>query len=220
MLPIFNHYEPDIYKEIISPTVKITTDGEGTGVIIKKEKIFEDKETGTSYTDPKFIYFILTAKHIPEDGYLNIVSFLDKNNNMHNIELAEVYATSEDEDISILKLKSNIDIGEEVLIPEDDNRDIIKIGEEVFSYGCQNGFYPFLTTGVVSQFDKHGNILASPPITPGTSGSGLFIKHNNKYYLIGIASKIACIEEFIPIYHMGVYSPLDKIKQFLKDSGI
>ena len=88
------------------------------------------------------------------------------------------------------------------LFPTIDMLDQIDVFDEVFAIGCQLGQKPIPTKGVVSQLiqdDHYLGLMCDAPISPGSSGGGIFREYDGHYYLIGISQKIGVAHnQFIP----------------------
>jgi len=99
----------------------------------------------------------------------------------------------------------------------------IRVFDEIFAIGCQLGNKPLPTNGIVSQIIKQDDLLLysiTSCIAPGSSGGGVFIRHDNHYYFIGIPFKtdVAYNGQFIP--HLGYAISLSSIQSFIDNNSV
>ena len=90
-------------------------------------------------------------------------------------------------------------------------------GDDVYLSGYPAAITLELTRGLYSGKVMLGNrvyLKATPAGFPGNSGGPLYQVCNGKYEVIGIVSQ-GYREQNVPVTHMLIYNPLDKIKEFL-----
>lgn len=103
--------------------------------------------------------------------------------------------------------------------------------DQVFMIGAGRGMVPYPTIGIISNLDvEHEEvryIQSSTPVVYGNSGGGLFryCPFDNDYKMIGLSEGVEMLQIpmtplSIPIYHMSVSIPIDRIDPFLNKWGI
>lgn len=122
---------------------------------------------------------IVTNYHVIENAFYAKILFSDKTISDANY----VYCFNENQDLAILKTYSKVK--DYVKIGSSDN---IEIGEKCFAIGCPLEFTNMITDGIISKVQNDGKdyfFLISTPISPGSSGGGLF---NESGRLIGVTT--------------------------------
>ena len=184
-----------IYNKINPAIVSVDThlkDGIscGTGCIIDKSGI------------------ILTSAHILEEGRDIIVTM--SNGQDYNAKILKLYG--ENEDIALLKI--NVPYKLKTIKMGDSSK--IKVGESVFAIGNPFGFKGTLTKGIISRIDYNKNrIQTDAVINPGSSGGPLL---NTKGKIIGINQSIYNPDNDISNVGIGFATPVNLIKEYIKDS--
>lgn len=195
-------------KQAVNPVVQLNRNC--SGVVIDT-----DRETTT---------YILTANHCVDGDKSGLLSIDEK-------VRQKVIATSEyvfdviqrdtTNDLAFLKVrKEGLMLEGAVLATEDP-----KEGQEVWAVGYPLGWTRTITQGYVggfesidnklTKFDSFGNerplMRATPPITGGNSGGGLFIKDGDNYKLVGISD--AAVPSF---GEAALFVPQDKINEIVR----
>lgn len=193
--------------------VKVETEyGYGSGIIIGKEP-----------QEEKFLYYVLTAfhlinGHIPEEDKLSsqeipflLTSYNDKEENV-GVNHGTFFSSDEKLDVMIITFLSTRDFA---VTKISTNYEVMK---EVYSCTCQLAELPSITKGIISRLAGHF-IISDAQISPGSSGGGLFIKHSDEYYLIGVATQVAIRTDYI-FFHISYYVSSKSFIRFLKDNKI
>jgi len=133
---------------------------------------------------------------------------------------ADVVAYGVDDDIAILHLDlAERPVVARMLPPEKVTQ--ISIGTPVYAVGCALLHDPILTAGHVTHMgdiiDGKDYWMSSAQTIFGNSGGAVFALVDDQYCFIGIPSRISVIGWATPITHMGYFSPVSRIQEFLKD---
>jgi len=222
-------------EQLISTTVRIFTSNKiyGSGTIIKKENIS---------SDDLYTYYILTAKHITSDRFVfgdlkvnsitgeisretkqqnfNIVTFKE-DGSIENTYEAEFLNETDDDylDCGLLIFNSK-NVYPVANLATNEILNNIKILTEVYAVGCALKHSPIITTGIISEFNEENNyILSTANIAFGSSGGGLFIKLEDKYYLIGILFQIEGYRDYLFSF-LSRSCPIKSLDCFLIENGI
>lgn len=185
-----------IYEEINPAIVSVDSqlsDGVscGTGCIIDKSGI------------------ILTSAHVVDVGKSVVVT----TNNGQNYTAKVLKHLGENKDIALLKINASKDLKTVKL----GNSSKIKVGEKVLAIGNPFGFSGTLTQGIISRIDYAKNrIQTDAAINPGSSGGPLL---NSKGEIIGINQAIYNPDNNISNIGIGFATPINLVKEYLKDSG-
>ena len=183
-----------IYEEI-NPAI-VTVDSQlsdglscGTGCIIDKSGV------------------ILTSAHVIDVGNAVVVT----TNNGQNYDAKVLKRLGENKDIALLKIDAKKDFRTVKL----GNSEKIKVGEKVLAIGNPFGFSGTLTQGIISRIDYTKNrIQTDAAINPGSSGGPLL---NTKGEIIGINQAIYNPDNNISNIGIGFATPINLIKEYLKD---
>lgn len=170
--------------------------------------------------------FLLTAKHCvkeKKEGVINQITFDGVKKVKETSVYFEVDRTSVDRDLALLKVRDpefkpkKAKVAEELLVNE---------GDDVWTVGYPNAWTRAITEGlynepqILTPSDIGGTetikfTRASPGITGGNSGGGLFQKNKDNYELIGTTSMVAGNAN-----HIGLYVTLEDIRKFLSFSTV
>lgn len=121
--------------------------------------------------------FIVTNFHVVENGHSIEIIYDKINYKIKNIQYKQ------DIDLAYLHLK--VPIGQAITRG---NTDKANIGDKVYAIGGPKGLELTLSDGIISSFREENNIKyiqTTAPISPGSSGGGLFDKYGK---LIGITT--------------------------------
>lgn len=199
--------------QMFAPTVQLNGNCSGTVVWSKR-----DEKSGEVAT------YILTAKHCVsnqgQDQYADVPVYHDNLLVKKERYIARVHGLFYGADIGLFRLKDKQTLFERVakLAPA---KPVLKMGEDVWTVGYPLGWSLTVTEGLfgvieVSDFDKPGADIeyyrATPDITGGSSGGGLYRKNGaGDYELIGITTAGARGLPFIALY-----TPVSKVHEYLK----
>lgn len=163
----------------------------GTGCIIDKSGI------------------ILTSAHVIDIGKTIIVTM----NNGQNYNAKVLKHLGENKDIALLKINAPFNF-KTVKLGDSEK---IKVGQKVLAIGNPFGFSGTLTQGIVSRIDYAKNrIQTDAAINPGSSGGPLL---NTKGEIIGINQAIYNPDNNISNIGIGFATPINLIKEYLKENG-
>lgn len=157
----------------------------------------------------------LTASHCIQTAKTGILSREESENKLDQLSY-KVIKDDIPNDLALLEV--NADEGAETA--EIAEALCVKPGDDVYLSGYPAAVTLELTRGLYSGLVMINNrvlIKATPPGYPGNSGGPLYQVCNGKYEIIGIVSQ-GYREQGVPVTHMLVYNPLDKIKEFLNGS--
>ena len=192
-----SHTDSSIYKKINPAIVSVDSQLEdgiscGTGCIIDKSGV------------------ILTSAHIIEDGKDIIVTM--SNGEDYKAQILKLYGDKKD--IALLK----ITVPYELSTVKMGDSSKVQVGESVLAIGNPFGFNGTLTKGIVSRFDYSKNrIQTDAAINPGSSGGPLLNSHGE---IIGINQAIYNPDHNISNIGIGFATPINIIKEYLKEDGI
>ena len=130
---------------------------------------------------------------------------------------AEIIAYNKDEDMALLKLRSEETIKYIAELYPRDKLDEIYVMEETVAVGCSLLLPPLPTTGVITRqnylIDSYQYGMSSAQIIYGNSGGAMFLADGK---FIGIPSRGAAIGWGTPITHMGFFIPLSRVYDWLE----
>lgn len=134
---------------------------------------------------------------------------------------ADIVAYSREEDLALLKLRSDREVPAVAnLYPRDKVKEL-KIGMDVYCVGAGLGEPPVMTAGFLSQFGREIEDrefwLSTAPGIYGNSGGALFLQ--DTYELIGVPARIA-VSGFLggdAITHLMFAIPIDRVWGFLEE---
>jgi len=226
-----------LHKEVLHTQVRVrAVDAGGSGTIIRSEK----GKNGFYST------YIITCHHVIEKAVQienKWDSLLKRERKMETmipvlVEMfswsavphgktpltsgaqAEIVAYGVDDDIAILHLDLAERPAVAEMLPPEKIQSVI-IGSEVYAVGCALLHDPILTAGHVTHMgdiiDGKDYWMSSAQTIFGNSGGAVFTLLDDRYYFIGIPSRISVIGWATPITHMGYFSPVSRIQEFLKE---
>jgi S1-C subfamily serine protease len=220
-------------KQILYPIVRVTMGNSGgSGTIVYSE----DREKSG-----EFQTFIFTNHHVV-DAAIHVEKIWDsldksykyvENNDLVNIEIfsyanggrtvtrnpvkAEIIAYTEDEDIALLRLKYPFEVKHAVQILPPDKK--LRLFQKVYNAGCPLLVDPIFTTGEITDLevliDKKVYIGCSADIIWGNSGGGTFVKFDDRYYLVGIPSRVN-VAGYQAVTYMGYFISPERLTKFVK----
>jgi len=132
---------------------------------------------------------------------------------------ADIVAYDQPHDMALLKLrtvKAAPNIAELCTL---DRFKKILIGDRVWACGCQLLHDPILTNGRIThmgdEIDYKDYMMSSASIIFGSSGGAIFLEDG--FVFIGIPSRIDIAGWSSPVSHLGYFSPISRIYQFLNE---
>lgn len=227
-------------KEIIYTQVRVKTDkAGGSGTIIYSKKNSRERYSTYVLTCHHVVKDAIKVekKWMPAPigrevkmEILNpvIVEFFDYENVPHGHKPLSYSADGEiitydvDHDMAILKLntvKKAPYIAK--MLPKDEIENI-QIGDKVYAVGCALLHDPIITEGMITHMgdviDRKDYWMSNAQIIFGSSGGAIFTMGNDgHYYFIGIPSRIDVTGWATPITHLGYFSPIHRVYEFIDD---
>ena len=126
-------------------------------------------------------------------------------------------------DMALLKLRK-INESEHVakLLPENQIPEV-SVGDKSYAVGCALLHDPILTEGMIThmgaEIDYNDYWMSSAQIIFGNSGGAMFRPSHNQYFFIGIPSRIDISGWSDAITHLGYFSPISRVYNFLRDEN-
>lgn len=225
-------------REMLDPVVRVGTrqyTGSGT--------IYEKIETET---EGIFEYRILTNEHItrtrmvfswdadfligelitiPVDTGCS-VSVFDTKDETNRRYVGKVVAEDHYLDLAILSFETD-QIISVARIATKEMIENIRVFDEVFAVGCQLGMKPIPTFGIISRIISGAThniewILygTTSPISPGSSGGGLFKEYDGHYYLIGVPFRMAITYSKQIMPHLGNAVSIFTARKLINDNSV
>lgn len=224
--------------EMLDPIVRIETRrATGSGVI------YEKLETET---DGVFEYKILTNEHmtrtriifswdadfmigklitIPIDTGCSVFVF-DPKDKTKKKYISQVIAENHYLDLAILSFETD-QIISVAQIATKEMLESIRVFDEVFAVGCQLGMRPIPTFGIISQIisGDTNNVKwilygTTSPISPGSSGGGLFREYDGHYYLVGIPFRVTVTHDSQIMPHLGNAISIFTARKLIDDNRV
>jgi len=221
-----------------------TTEDCGSGAVIYSKPIKKDSEDYETYVltnyhviekaiEVKKEWNTVFQKDIKKEKRATItVEFFKYQNFSRNVGRiaidADIVAYDRDQDVALLKLRSNEQIKYVVKMHSKNVKDI-NIYDKVYACGCSLGHPPVPTKGEITSMDdeieKQKYWMSSSPIIDGNSGGGIFLVINDKeeesYELVGISTLVETIDtkkgEEEDVAHMCYLIPIDRICDWLEE---
>lgn len=138
--------------------------------------------------------------------------------------IGEIVVGNQMQDIALLRLRSTETFPCVLLYPEKD-ADSVPLLTPLACCGAALGEKPIVTFGHLNgtqiEIDKYEYWLSSAPSIFGNSGGALFANMDDKWYFIGIPSRIAVVPIGFggsAITHMGYFIPIFRIYKWLRDN--
>lgn len=204
--------------QMVVPSVQLNKNCSGT--IIHSDR---DKESGKAET------YVISAKHcvdkVDQKIDINIADYSDNNRMLSETAWkAKVIGTSYKSDLALIKLDTDQKVFVHIatIAPKDIK---LTFGQKVYSVSFPMGFSKTFTEGTlgfVENLDKSlvdlgsssGDFYrATPDITGGSSGSGLFIQTGGdipEYQLVGVLTA-----GFTRGTFMNLYTPIEEIREYV-----
>ena len=222
-----------LHKEVLYSQVRVkTSKAGGSGTILRSQ----EKST-----------YVLTCHHVIDDALsvkkdwdsrlgkerkrefrqLVKVEFFDWENVPHgNRPLnysadAEIVAYDKDHDMALLKLRTLKPVEYVAAIMAKSNFSELRIGFPVVACGAALLHDPVLTTGILThmgdEIDYKDYYMSNAQIIFGNSGGAMFADTTRGYEFIGVPSRIDIAGWGSPVTHLGYFSPITRVYEFIKE---
>ena len=182
----------NVFKSSSDSVVKITTYNQlnrviknGSGVVLGKSKSTSESLSPNAVNPERIDFIKSNAEGDDIISNYHVVAFASKiiveSKNGRRLKAGIVYFNSEN-DIAILRTASSLDVGTSKIASS------LNIGQKVYAIGNPSGLDWSISDGIISAFRTNNGselIQFTAPISPGSSGGGLFDSNAN---LIGITT--------------------------------
>lgn len=155
------------------------------------------------------------------------VEFFDYDNVPHgrrpvsNSVDADIMAYDKPHDMALLKLRTIKQAPFVADLLPQDRAEGVRPGDKSYAVGCALLHDPILTEGMIThmgdEIDYKDYWMSSAQIIFGNSGGAMFYPMDDDYYFIGVPSRIAISGWSDAITHLGYFSPITRVYQFLAD---
>lgn len=136
---------------------------------------------------------------------------------------ADIMAYDADHDMALLKLRTTRPADYVAkLYPRNEHESII-IGDQVYAVGCALLHDPIMTDGMVThkgdEIDHKEYWMSNSQIIFGNSGGAMFrwSPEREQHEFIGIPSRIDIAGWASPVTHLGYFSPINRVYEFMED---
>lgn len=213
----------EMKQRMIYPVVQLRGNGTvGSGVVIASHESEEEAA----------LVYVLTAYHVvleilsdPEDKQVDDLRFLDPKTDrlLEETHNAQLVAYHEAADVALLTVLLDEPWPFTAKAASYDGVRDLQIFDQVYAVGCPLGNKPLPTAGEISSQEKivggQNFWMVNAPTFFGNSGGGVFQAETGE--LIGISSMIYTYGKSQPMVvpHMGLFVPLDMIREWLTDEG-
>tara|TARA_Y100000310_G_scaffold320067_1_gene376092 strand:- start:193 stop:1041 length:849 start_codon:yes stop_codon:yes gene_type:complete len=131
---------------------------------------------------------------------------------------ADIVLYSKDNDIAVLKLRSENEASHVVRLLPFDDTDSLRVLDNTIAVGCSLLYPPLPTIGIITRLNEHINSLSyhmsSSQVIYGNSGGAMFLADTGEF--IGIPSRIASYGGWSSVVaHMGFFVPIGRVYNFL-----
>ena len=228
-----------LHDEVLHTQVRVrTVKAGGSGTVIYS----------APHTDGAHASFVITCHHVIEDAvnvkeewdprvgrqrkreYRQPVEveFFDYSNVPHGHRPvtysvpADIVAYDPTHDMALLRLRT-VKVAPGVAhLPAADSWKSLTIGSPVVAVGCALGHDPIQTRGEIThmgdEIDYKDYWMSSAAIIYGNSGGAIYADLDGLYRFIGIPSRVAIAGWGSAIPHMGYFSPIHRVYEFLGDN--
>lgn len=132
---------------------------------------------------------------------------------------AEIVAYDRTHDMALLKLRTNRPVAAVARVLPATEVEKIRVGTPVLACGCALLHDPILTQGMIThmgdEIDNKLYWMSSAQIIFGNSGGSVFTLVGDHYYFVGIPSLLDVAGWGSPITHLGYFSPVTRVVEFL-----
>jgi len=221
----------ELHKKVLYTQVRVKTDkAGGSGTIIYSQgsstyavtcaHVVEDAISVKKEWDSKL------GKEVKKE-YRQIVSveFFDYENTPHGRRPisysvdGEIIAYDKPHDMALVKLRVKKPVENVAKLLAKERVSEMKIGSRVFAVGCALLHDPILTEGMIThmgdEIDYKDYWMSSAQIIFGNSGGAVFTAEGFEF--IGIPSRVDIVGWGNPVTHLGYFSPVTRIYQFLEE---
>jgi len=134
---------------------------------------------------------------------------------------AIIMAYDKPHDMALLKLRMNTEAPNIAKLYPEKAINKINYGDKTYAVGCALLHDPILTEGMIThmgdEIDYKDYWMSSAQIIFGNSGGAVFYPYKDNYYFIGIPSRGDVIGWGVPITHLGYFSPITRIYDFMRE---
>jgi len=222
----------EAHEKYLYPIVRITTGNSGGSGTIVYSRPEEGKVSTYILTNYHVIADIVKVeeKWDPSLGknvqverrgivYVEVFKYRDLGVPVGTMRVeSDLVVYNEPHDLAVLKLRLAEQMPHVALLPkkEDTNYHLF---DETLAVGCSLLFPPIATPGIITrknyQIDSLPYHMSTSQIIYGSSGGAMFLAKTGE--LIGISSRVPVIGwGTIPITHMGLFIPIDRIYKWLE----
>lgn len=221
-------------EQVMKPLVRVKTSmASGSGTVLYSE----DREKSG-----EFRTFILTNHHVVGDAIhvrkkwdnltgswiyteeneqvtVELFTYLRNGKTVTSLPIkADIVAYKAEEDLALLELDYPVQVMYVAEIIPDEHLPI-KMLQEVWAVGSSLGVDPIATNGHIMDLEflieRKTYIMASAEIIYGNSGGAVFTRIGDKYYFVGVPSRIR-VNRGQALTHMGYFIPPERVKSFFK----
>jgi S1-C subfamily serine protease len=132
---------------------------------------------------------------------------------------ADILAYDKDHDMALLRLATARQMEYVAKLYPKGAEDNLRVGMKVYAVGATLGHDPIITEGAITHrgdiIDYKDYMMSSAAICYGNSGGAVFLA--DTFEFIGIPSRVAVVGWGVPISHMGYFSPVHRLYQFLDE---
>jgi len=224
-----------LQKEVLATQVRVRShEAGGSGTVLYCRKL----------GDGMFSIFVLTCHHVVEKNIKVKVEFdtrrgrdvkkdyreacsveffrYQPSGRVDGVESrqGDIMAYDQYHDMALLRVLSVAEpTGIARLLPKG-KWDGVRVGEATLAAGCQLGHDPIITTGGViahkrTMIEHKEYSLSTAATVFGSSGGAVFLAKTREF--IGIPSRISIVGWSAPVYHMGYFSPVSRVFEFLDE---
>lgn len=226
-----------LHQEVRDTQVRVTTSqGGGSGTIIASFPAGKDFHT-----------FVLTCAHVVDSAisvrkewdsklgkekkkeYRQVlnVEFFDYANVPHGRRPvsssvdADLVAYDLSHDMAILSLRTIQQASFVAPLATKEEASLLTVGSPVVAVGAAMLHDPIVTFGTIThmgdEIDFKDYWMSNAQIIYGNSGGAMFAQYEDGYKFIGIPSRIAVAGWSTPITHLGYFSPITRVYEFLDE---
>lgn len=206
------------FKRALHASVRVNAKSEvGSGIVIFN---------GRRGSRERLETYILTAFHVIKDnlaGKSNPEQPIDidfyKNGQKTQSARARIVETEIQQDLALLRVTTEI-IAVPALLAPPQTIQSMNMFSKVLTIGCPLGYSPMPTHGEITSttktFDEQDFWMINAPTIFGNSGGGVFDEKSGA--LLGVLIRIAAYKNVIDVAvpHLGIVTPLDAVKTWLK----
>ena len=133
----------------------------------------------------------------------------------------DIMCYDKDHDMALIKLRTVKKLDYVAKLFPRDRISEIKVGMRCYAVGCALLHDPILTDGIIThmgdEIDFKDYWMSSAQIIFGNSGGAMFLPFEGDYYFIGIPSRVDVVGWGQPVTHLGYFSPITRVYEFLEE---